>query len=740
MVIEDNSLDRFALLPLPQRSGGARLFFSTLFVILGLFCYLLWSGHQTSRREALISANNLSEILATDIENALDRAQSDMRTLVAEITDVDLSNAPAPQRRIDFEALMNNHLRSFPAVQTYRIFTAQGQSVFGAGTINPQASFNVDDRAWFQKLRDDPSCDLVISEVLIGKLTPNQIMIMGIALRDGRGRFQGAVDAAINLGNFQELIDGLDIGPNGLIAVQRTDESRLVLRRPQLVEPLLETDIGNDLSYPILSHQTHGEGDFTSSKDRIARSYAFRTLNHYPLSVTVALAAEDYLMPWLRQSVIGGVALLAMVVILLALYRQSEREHALRQKIVDSIPGAFYLFDASGRFLMWNRNFESVLGMTGEEMRRSHPTNFFDDLDKPRIEAAIKRTFETGESTVEAALLTRDGRRIPYYFNGFLLEVDRQPALVGIGLDISEQKQTEARLQLAAGVFTHAREAIMITDAHGTIIDVNESFNRITGYSPWEIEGRNSLDLKSDRHPPQFYATMRLALFKNGHWSGEIWNRRKNGEDYAAMLTASAVRDSNGKTQNYVVLFSDITPMKEYQRHLEHIAHFDALTGLPNRVLLADRLQQAMVQMRRRKSSLAVAYLDLDGFKAVNDDLGHAVGDELLSAISQRMKTALREGDTLARIGGDEFVVLLVDLEQPSDWQTVLVRLLQAAADPVTVSDSVLQISASIGVTLFPGDGETADLLLRRADRAMYLAKQAGKNRYHLFTGENGET
>jgi diguanylate cyclase (GGDEF)-like protein/PAS domain S-box-containing protein len=289
------------------------------------------------------------------------------------------------------------------------------------------------------------------------------------------------------------------------------------------------------------------------------------------------------------------------------------------------------------------------------------------------------------------------------------------------------------KLQLAASVFTHAREGIMITDAKGVIVDVNETFTRITGFSREEAVGQNPRMLNSGRQSTEYYAAMWRALLETGQWSGEVWNRRKGGEVYAEMQTVSAVRDSAGQTQNYVALFSDITPMKEHQRQLEHIAHYDALTLLPNRVLLADRLQQAILQSQRRRRSLAVVFLDLDGFKAVNDRHGHAIGDSLLITLAQRMKAALREGDTLARMGGDEFVAILVDLEQTQDYDPVLDRLLLAASAPFDAGASVLQVSASMGVTVYPQDGSDADLLMRHADQAMYAAKQAGRNRYHLF-------
>lgn len=314
-----------------------------------------------------------------------------------------------------------------------------------------------------------------------------------------------------------------------------------------------------------------------------------------------------------------------------------------------------------------------------------------------------------------------------------------QPLLTNIGQLViavrlqEERKRYQAKLQLAASVFSHAREGIMITDVTGNIIEVNDTLTKITGYDRDEILGMNPRILKSDQHSPEFYVSMWQSITEHGHWSGEVWNRHKSGALYAGMLTISAVRDTSGEIQNYVSLFTDITQLKQHQGQLEHMAHYDALTGLPNRVLMADRLQQTMNQCQRRKQSLAVVYLDLDGFKTVNDTYGHETGDEFLIAISHRIKDALREGDTLARIGGDEFVALLVDLEQIGTYEQVLLRLLKAAADPIMVGNNLLRVSASIGVTLYPQDDVDADQLIRHADQAMYIAKQSGKNRYHLF-------
>ncbi len=305
--------------------------------------------------------------------------------------------------------------------------------------------------------------------------------------------------------------------------------------------------------------------------------------------------------------------------------------------------------------------------------------------------------------------------------------------------DITEHRKAEEKLKLAASVFTHAREGIMITDASGSIVEVNDTFIEITGYSRKELIGQNPRMFHSGRQSHEFYVAMWHEIDTTGHWAGEIWNRRKNGEVFAELKNISAVYDENGVIQNYVAMCSDITLMKEHLSQLERNAHYDLLTNLPNRVFLADRLNQAMMQCSRHKRSLAVAFLDLDGFKVVNDTHGHDVGDELLIALSLRMKEALREGDTLARIGGDEFVAVLADLVKVEDCEPVLERLLLAASEPVTFNDTTLNVSASIGITLYPQDSADAEQLMRHADQAMYVAKQSGKNRYHFFDTKQDE-
>lgn len=310
---------------------------------------------------------------------------------------------------------------------------------------------------------------------------------------------------------------------------------------------------------------------------------------------------------------------------------------------------------------------------------------------------------------------------------------------ITLAREIEQRKSAENQMKLAASVFTYAREGIVITDTSSNIIDVNEAFTNITGYSRDEVVGKNPRMMQSGKHDDNFYRQMWNNLIHQGYWSGEIWNRRKNGETVVELLTISAVKDSNNKIQHFVALFSDITSQKEHQKQLERIAHYDSLTGLPNRMLLADRLKQAIAHAYRRKQAITVAYLDLDGFKQVNDTHGHDLGDQLLITIAQRMSECLRESDTIARLGGDEFIAVLIDSDK-IESKISLDRLLLAASQPVQLGKIQIQVTVSIGVTSYPQDEDIdADQLIRQADQAMYRAKLEGKNKYYQFDPEEDQ-
>lgn len=294
--------------------------------------------------------------------------------------------------------------------------------------------------------------------------------------------------------------------------------------------------------------------------------------------------------------------------------------------------------------------------------------------------------------------------------------------------------ESQGALRLAASVFTHSKDGILMLNAQGVILDANAPFKSIQGLSNDRLIGAHFNELMVARGSQIDYKDIWSELIKHHQWSGEVQRMNKLGESRAYLLNISPVLDEQSETTHYVGLYTDISQLKDYQNLLESMARFDGLTGLPNRALMADRLNQTLVQSKRRGKSMAVCFLDLDGFKAVNDNYGHDYGDELLVGLSKRMRMALRDGDTLARIGGDEFVALVADIDVDSAYEMVLDRLLTAASKPIQVKDATLQVSASIGVALYPRDGEDPDTLTRHADQAMYVAKTSGKNRYQSYS------
>lgn len=292
--------------------------------------------------------------------------------------------------------------------------------------------------------------------------------------------------------------------------------------------------------------------------------------------------------------------------------------------------------------------------------------------------------------------------------------------------------QSRRHLQLAERVIESSLEGIIITDPQLNIQFVNPAFTQLTGYQAEEVIGRSPSILSSGRHDAAFYRAMWSTLTSTGRWRGEIWNRRKGGELYLELLTITAIRDDDGQVTHYAGLFTDITQHRLNEERIRQLAYYDALTGLPNRRLLEDRLQHAIRHAHRKQQVLAVMFVDLDHFKAVNDSHGHATGDHLLTEISTRLQSCLREDDTLARLGGDEFIVLLPELDSSEHATRVARRLIEANARPYRCGDALLRVGSSIGISLYPLDGETASSLMEGADEAMYQAKAAGRNQFRL--------
>ncbi len=334
----------------------------------------------------------------------------------------------------------------------------------------------------------------------------------------------------------------------------------------------------------------------------------------------------------------------------------------------------------------------------------------------------------------EASFNTVDGKEIEAIVSFQIPTKKSEFDNVSVSIvDITERIKAEKQLKLSSRVFSDTHEGIIITDANRIIIDVNPSFSEITGYSRDEAIGQNPRILSSGKQNKEFYASMWQEVKKSGHWQGEMWNRNKSGKEFAELVTISSLQDTKGDTTNYVGVFTDITYIKFQQDNIKKMAHYDALTNLPNRVLLTDRFNQALAHTKRSGTMLAVCFLDLDNFKPVNDTYGHDVGDKLLIEVARRLESTVRHEDTISRIGGDEFSLLLGDIDSIAKCYELLERIIKSIGETYFFDEQEINISASIGVSLCPLDDVELDVLLRHADQAMYRAKQQGKNHYQLF-------
>ncbi|MEA3278091.1 MAG: EAL domain-containing protein [Pseudomonadota bacterium] len=420
------------------------------------------------------------------------------------------------------------------------------------------------------------------------------------------------------------------------------------------------------------------------------------------------------------------------------------RELELRKldRALEQSPSTIIITDTDGNIEYVNPKFEAATGYSAAEVLQRNPRLLKSGDKSPEEYKELWNTILSGE--VWRGQFHNRHKDGSIYWEAASISPVRDAAgkithFIAVKEDITARKRTENQLRMNAIVFDRTIEGIMVTDANNHIKTVNPAFTRITGYEAAEVIGRNPSILSSGRHDQAFYDAMWDSLRSKGYWNGEIWNRRKDGSVYPQWLSLTAISNTAEEVREYVAVFTDITRRKQDEEKILHQANFDPLTGLPNRSLLKDRLHHALASARQEGWSAALLFVDLERFKWVNDTLGHAVGDELLQQVAERLGSCVREVDTLARFGGDEFVVLLEDVRTADDAAEVAKKLIAAIEPPFDLASREIFMGASIGVTLYPEDSTDANTLLRNADMAMYRAKQAGHNNYAFFTREMNE-
>jgi diguanylate cyclase (GGDEF)-like protein/PAS domain S-box-containing protein len=407
--------------------------------------------------------------------------------------------------------------------------------------------------------------------------------------------------------------------------------------------------------------------------------------------------------------------------------------------IIEGLPCVFYVIDQSGRLLLWNQSLEEALEMESAELPTIEVKYFFDPSERAYIVQKILDAFENGRSVHEAELIGKHGKRTTYLFQCARTSLGNLPCIFGTGLDITSRKQAEHTLRVRERAIYASVNAIIITCCEGKqnrIEYVNPAYERMTGYTLSEIKGRDPRFMRIEDCDTEEHQRIHDALQRRESVRSVLRNVRKNGEIFWNELRIDPVRNVDGEVTHFVGVINDVTEARHYERRLHHLAHHDPLTGLANRTLLQERLKQAIQAATRNHKMGALAFMDLDNFKHINDNLGHDVGDIVLRETAARLRANMREEDTVARVGGDEFVLVICHQGTPEQVGDLLERIRRSVSAPVVAGGAEVVPGTSIGVALFPQDGATVDKVMRAADAAMYHAKSLGKNNCQFYSGE----
>ncbi|MCX7174002.1 MAG: diguanylate cyclase [Proteobacteria bacterium] len=593
--------------------------------VIGLLAYMLIEAKQQQEREVRTAIENLALLLDHNVTESVGKIDLTLRELVdrlerelrlhGRLGDTE-TNAVLADRR-DWVAKLTD----------FRVTDASGTVRYGPGVV-PGGDASYADREFFIKHRSRDDSGLIVTNLILGRVSKSWVVSFTRRYNHPDGRFAGVISAAVPVSYFAELLSGLDLGPHG-IAVLRDADTAQIARHPAIANPnqqigtkTFSKELGAIIASGVAASTYHTK----NAGDGAERTNTYRRLSAVPFHLVAGMGAEDYLAEW----------------------------HGDVRKAV-AIATIFFVVTAMFAWLQW----------------RSYV--------------------------------------------------------------LTEKAGDERRI---AAVAFESRQGMVVTDARNIIIRVNRTFTELTGYEAGDVVGNTPRLLKSGRHDADFYAAMWQAIQQEGFWQGEIWNRRKNGEVYPEWLTITAVRDAEGKVTHYVGSFFDISQRIDDEAEIRNLAFYDPLTGLANRRLLTDRLVHAFAKSSRSRIRGALLFVDLDRFKELNDTLGHAQGDRLLELVADRLTANVREDDTVARFGGDEFVVLLEELERDrstaAEMAMVIAEKLRAALKAPyrlqTPQPRDWQCTSSIGVALFLGHEETVETVLARADQGLYAAKEGGRN------------
>jgi diguanylate cyclase (GGDEF)-like protein/PAS domain S-box-containing protein len=744
-LLTDRKLDRRSLIVVMLTTVAVLLF--------SLGCFV---SYQNLRNERQASEREEAQRLLLTFEahstRLFDYADSYLRAIRAYHTEHGVSN----QWGRFVREIKAPHAETFSGIVT--VIDRDGWVVYQSETpLDKLKSFGtmagLDHYQYFNR---HPVDSLFIGATRIGKLTGKlQFRLARPLLRDGA--FVGLVMITLLPEHITDFYRSLQLGPNSSIAML-TLEPKLIAHQPtpassmyDRIVPELGSAIGIDIERESGGTAFGVEGPF----DRIRRDVFYKKLVDYPVLLVIGIAEQD--LDDAIASARSSLGLLALAFAAISLFvcflmlRITGQNRRLKEAAVQlqasesrlisaqriASVGSWTLEVGSGK-LIWSDEIFRLFEIDSGQFSATYHA-FLEAIHPEDRDAVNKAYTESLENRspyeITHRLLMPDGR-IKWVQERCVSEFDAAgKPLVSSGTvqDISELKQAEEQLLIAAAAF-ESQEGIVVTDANSVILRVNRAFTQTSGYSADEVVGQTPRLYKSGRHPADFYRAMWESILSTGSWQGEIWDRRKNGEEYPKWLTISAVRNTQGAVSHYVATHVDITERKKAEEMIEGLAFFDQLTGLHNRFSLHERLAQALGLANRSKQQLALMLIDLDNFKAINDTLGHPIGDKLLVEVAGRLVDSVRQSDLVTRLGGDEFVIVLSDIDSPTDAAHVADKIISTISAPYRIDGQDLRTSPSIGICLYPDDATESQELIKKADVAMYHAKAQGRAGYQFFT------
>ena len=713
--------------------------------LVGLLTVALGEAKLRKEAEVRTTVDNLARLLDQSVSSSIRGIDQSLREVQLHL-ELSLRDR-TPLDDAEVVAQVSFHESWLAQIAELRVSDERGNVLLGHG-VTPGIRVNYGDRDFFVAHRAHDDGRTLASKLLYGRISGTWITVFSRRYNHPDGRFAGVVTAAVPVQHFQQLLAGLQMGPRG-IALMRDTDMTLIARAPSLDAPAGRVGSqggSQELADLLASGQSHATFYSARTADGVNRTNAYRKLALMPAFVVVGMGEEDYLAQWRadvrKAAILSGLFLLVTVCtawLLWRLIRANERAHRRSQILLQNASDGIHIIDLQGRVIEASDAFCRMLGLPRSEAIGMNVAQWDVALSEAEIRALIERVHASRKvTTFETTHRRSDGSQRAVEITAFSLDLDGQPVIFGSARDITERKQADENLRIAATAF-NSQVAMLITDAQQCIVRVNAAFTDVTGYAADEVIGQTPHMLSSGRHDAAFYALMWSDLNERGSWQGEIWNRRKSGEIYPQALSIGAVKDEHGRVTHYVSTFIDITSNKSSEEQVRKLAFFDPLTQLPNRRLLLERLEHAVRSCALHKGKGALLVVDLDNFKSVNDTAGHHEGDMLLEQVSRILQNCVREEDTVARLGSDEFVVMLEalsedDMEAARHAEIVGTKILQALHRTFQLGSSEHRGSASIGITLFgENPAESVDEPLKRADLAMAQAKLAGRNHLCFF-------